>query len=48
MVLSLAGRDVPIELAIFRELSAMGEWDLDLIDAHVFAWSQSRVRFIQL
>jgi hypothetical protein len=43
MVLSLrAGRDVPIEPAIFRELAAMGEWDqrrlLDLIDAHAFAF----------
>jgi hypothetical protein len=43
MVLSLrAGRDVPIEPAIFRELAAMGRWDqrrlLDLIDAHAFAF----------
>jgi hypothetical protein len=43
MVLSLrAGRDVPIEPAIFRELAAMGQWDqrrlLDLIDAHAFAF----------
>jgi hypothetical protein len=43
MVLSLrAGREVPIELAIFRELAMMGQWDqrrlLDLIDAHAFAF----------
>jgi hypothetical protein len=37
-----AGREVPIELAIFRELTIMGRWDqrrlLDLIDAHAFAF----------
>jgi hypothetical protein len=43
MVLSLrAGRDVPIEPAIFRELALMGQWDqsrlLDLIDGHAFAF----------
>jgi hypothetical protein len=43
MVLSLrAGREVPIELAIFHELAVMGQWDqrrlIDLIDAHAFAF----------
>ena len=43
MVLSLrAGREVPIEPAIFRELALTGKWDqrrfLDLIDAHAFAF----------
>jgi hypothetical protein len=43
MVLSLrAGRDVPIEMAIFHELAVMGEWDqrrlIDLINAHAFAF----------
>ena len=43
MVLSLrAGREVPIEPAIFRELAVMGQWDqrrlLDLIDGHAFAF----------
>jgi hypothetical protein len=42
-VLSLrAGREAPIELAIFRELAVTGQWDqrrlLDLIDAHAFAF----------
>jgi hypothetical protein len=43
MVLSLrAGRDVPIEPAIFRELALRGQWDqrrlLDLINGHAFAF----------
>jgi hypothetical protein len=43
MTLSLrAGREVPIEPAIFRELALMGQWDqrrlLDLIDRHAFAF----------
>jgi hypothetical protein len=43
MVLSLrAGREVPIELAIFHELAVMGQWDqrrlTDLIDSHAFAF----------
>jgi hypothetical protein len=43
MVLTLrAGREVPIELAIFHELAIMGQWDqtrlLDLIDGHAFAF----------
>jgi hypothetical protein len=43
MVLLLrAGREVPIELAIFRELAKTGQWDqrrlLDLIDSHAFAF----------
>ncbi len=43
MVLSLrGGQEVPIELAIFHELSRTGQWDqrriLDLIDAHAFAF----------
>lgn len=37
-----AGREVPIEPAIFRELTVMGRWDqrrlLDLINAHAFAF----------
>jgi hypothetical protein len=43
MVLSLrAGREVPIEMAIFHELTVMGQWDqrrlIDLINAHAFAF----------
>jgi hypothetical protein len=43
MVLSLrAGRDVPIEPAIFHELAITGQWDqhrlTDLIDSHAFAF----------
>lgn len=43
MTLSLrAGREVPIEPAILRELTVMGRWDqrrlLDLINAHSFAF----------
>jgi hypothetical protein len=43
MVLSLrAGREVPIEMAIFHELAVMGQWDqrrlIDLISAHAFAF----------
>jgi hypothetical protein len=43
MVLSLrAGREVPIEMAIFHELALKGQWDqrrlIDLIDAHAFAF----------
>jgi hypothetical protein len=43
MVLSLrAGKDVPIEMAIFHELALNGQWDqrrlIDLIDAHAFAF----------
>jgi hypothetical protein len=43
MVLSLrAGRDVPIEMAIFHELALTGQWDqrrlTDLIDSHAFAF----------
>jgi hypothetical protein len=43
MVLSLrAGKDVPIEMAIFHELALKGQWDqrrlIDLIDAHAFAF----------
>jgi hypothetical protein len=43
MVLSLrAGKDVPIEMAIFSELAATGQWDqrrlLNLIDARAFAF----------
>ena len=43
MVLSLrAGRDVPIEPAIFRELALRGQWDqrrlLDLINGRAFAF----------
>ena len=43
MVLSLrAGREVPIELAIFHELAVMGQWDqrrlTDLIDSNAFAF----------
>lgn len=43
MVLSLrGGHEVPIELAIFRELAQTGQWDqrriLDLINSHAFAF----------
>jgi Dolichyl-phosphate-mannose-protein mannosyltransferase len=43
MVLLLrGGQEVPIELAIFHELSQTGQWDqrriLDLIDVHAFAF----------
>jgi hypothetical protein len=43
MVLSMrAGREVPIEASIFRELTLTGQWDqrriLDLIDGHAFAF----------
>jgi hypothetical protein len=43
MVLSLrAGKEVPIEMAIFHELAIKGQWDqhrlTDLIDSHAFAF----------
>ena len=43
MVLSLrAGKEVPIEMAIFHELALKGQWDqrrlTDLIDSHAFAF----------
>jgi hypothetical protein len=43
MVLLLrAGQEVPIELAIFRELTETGQWDqrrfLDLVNSHAFAF----------
>jgi hypothetical protein len=43
MVLTMrAGREVPIEMSIFRELAVTGQWDqrriLDLINAHAFAF----------
>jgi hypothetical protein len=43
MVLTMrAGREVPIEMSIFRELTVTGQWDqrrfLDLIDRHAFAF----------
>jgi hypothetical protein len=43
MVLTMrAGRVVPIEMSIFRELAVTGQWDqrriLDLINAHAFAF----------
>ena len=51
MVLLLrAGREVPIEPAIFHELALTGTWDqrrfLDLIDARTFAFVVVDVRFV--
>jgi hypothetical protein len=46
VLLLRAGREVPIEPFIFRELALTGTWDqrhfLDLINAHVFAFVVSR------